>query len=168
MDNELYHYGRKGMKWGQNIFGRRNSSGSGTKKSTTKSISSRISKANKQRKKAKAQEDKKKQEVKEANKIKKKKVSEMTDDELQSRINRLQMEKQYRDLEASLYPKKGENFISQALKDAAKGSVNNLAGQAFDTIGGEAINKIGEMIAGYDAKNPNTRIVNARKRQKQK
>lgn len=168
MDDELYHYGRKGMKWGQNIFGRRNSSGSVSKKSITKSISSRISKANKQRKKAKAQEDKKKQEVKESNKIKKKKVSEMTDDELRSRINRLQMEKQYRDLEASLYPKKGESYITKALKDAGQSSLKNLSEQAFDTIGGETINKIGEMIAGYDAKNPNTRIVNARKRQKQK
>ena len=34
--SELYHYGRKGMKWGQHIFGRRNSGSSSSKSGSKK------------------------------------------------------------------------------------------------------------------------------------
>ena len=34
--DELYHYGRRGMKWGQHIFGRRNSPSSSSKSGSKK------------------------------------------------------------------------------------------------------------------------------------
>ena len=96
-NDELYHYGRKGMKWGQNIFGKVKTGASRVRK--------KISENNAHRK-----------EVKRANRLRSKPLSKLTDAELKERISRLNMEKQAFDLIKQTTPsvQKGTKFMSSA------------------------------------------------------
>ena len=80
-DEELYHWGIKGMKWGVRRF--QNPDGS-------------LTPAGKKRYSAEGGEGEEKPNY--APKAPKKSASDYTDDELRAQINRMQMEKQYRDL----------------------------------------------------------------------
>lgn len=80
-DEELYHWGIKGMKWGVRRF--QNPDGS-------------LTPAGKKRYGAEDGEGEEKPNY--APKAPKKSASDYTDDELRTQINRMQMEKQYRDL----------------------------------------------------------------------
>ena len=80
-DEELYHWGIKGMKWGVRRF--QNPDGS-------------LTPAGKKRYSAEGGEGEEKPNY--APKAPKKNASDYTDDELRAQINRMQMEKQYRDL----------------------------------------------------------------------
>lgn len=77
--DELYHYGRKGMKWGQHIFGK-------VKAGTTRAG----------RKIADSIRDKRAR--KKAEKLRAKPLSKLTDEELKERIKRLGIEKQAVDI----------------------------------------------------------------------
>lgn len=92
----LYHYGILGMKWGK-----RKTQGSGStssKKSSTENQS----------------EDYKKKNV-----LKKKKISEMSNAELKDLNNRLQLEKQYKELTRA-ETSAGKKFVTDVLTNAAK------------------------------------------------
>mgnify|MGYP004455753957 FL=1 len=80
-DEELYHWGIKGMKWGVRRF--QNPDGS-------------LTPAGKKRYSVEGGEGEEKPNY--APKAPKKSASDYTDDELRAQINRMQMEKQYRDL----------------------------------------------------------------------
>lgn len=80
-DEELYHWGIKGMKWGVRRF--QNTDGS-------------LTPAGKKRYSEEGGEGGKKPDY--APKAPKKSAGDYTDDELRAQINRMQMEKQYRDL----------------------------------------------------------------------
>lgn len=132
--DELYHYGRKGMKWGQHIFGKERPAGESRKKkskdvenrfvSGAKSVASKVSAS-----RAKAKEDKRIQ------KLKKKKISDMTDDELAEytdRMNRERLAKQVRDNARVLDPQnvsKGRSFISSIGRDVIAPTAKNVGRQ---------------------------------------
>jgi hypothetical protein len=80
-DEELYHWGIKGMKWGVRRF--QNPDGS-------------LTPAGKKR--YSAEDGEREEKPNYAPKAPKKSASDYTDDELRAQINRMQMEKQYRDL----------------------------------------------------------------------
>ena len=94
--DELMHYGRKGMKWGQNIFGKKLSS----------------------LKKRKGDSD---SDDGEPNKPKqaappKKTVKDMSDAELQREVNRLQLEQRYKQLTPEQVSK-GKKFAQTIMND---------------------------------------------------
>lgn len=112
-NNELYHHGIKGMKWGVRRSRAQLGYSSGPRKT-----------------KKQAQKVSSKQQRKEA-------MKKMSDAELRSRINRIQMEKQYMQLtEPQLSP--GKKFVKDVLTNAAKQTVTNYTAK-YMTKGMEAL-----------------------------
>ena len=140
MNNELYHFGVRGMKWGvrkaQPTGGGSHSSGDSTPKASGGGSSSGGSK-----KVANATVTRSKQssggtpkssskpspgaKIKNYNNSRKQKnqpedLSGLSDKELRQRINRLQMEKQYRQLTAQPETFSGKKMAKEILTNAAK------------------------------------------------
>lgn len=149
-DDELAHYGVKGMKWGV----RRTSEqlGHTTKKAASK-VAEGVKKAYAKRKERKASE-------KSAKAAKKKKVKDMTDDELKAHISRLQLEKTYLDLKKSTAPQrsKGSKFVENVITKSG----DNIATQFTTYVLGTATNK------AFASMFNDPSIVNPKKGQKDK
>lgn len=154
MDEKLYHYGVKGMKWGVHRTPAQLGHTTGTKKkksgpsvlSKAKTAISNRREANKQ-KKAEAS----------AKKSQKKRLSEMSDDELQAQIKRLELEKRYRDLSPQK-SHRGRDFVTGVLENSAK----NIATQTTTYVMGRAVNAVLKDITG------DPQVVNPKKGQKDK
>ena len=118
MEYELYHWGIKGMKWGIRRF--QNKDGSLTPEGKKRYENGDGSSGGGKSKTAKA---------------KAKSTKDMTDDELRTRINRLQLEKNVLDLEkqvSSLSPQKvakGQGFVQKIGKEVIAPALLN-AGRA--------------------------------------
>ena len=108
--DELYHYGRKGMKWGQHIFGKQSSSSGKRKKKSA--LQNYLTK----RKKRKAAEAAAEKARLEAKAYKRKKIKDMSDAELKERIARLELEKRYSDLKSETSKSQtgiGKRFVNK-------------------------------------------------------
>ena len=153
--SELYHYGRKGMKWGQHIFGKQHSSG--TAAPTT--LRGKIEEKKKARAKAKAAEEKqRKAEAKARELTKHKSVKKMSDAELKDRINRLKMEDEYRKLmRDNDTVTKGAKFVMSVLEKVGKDALEQTLAYAVEN----QINK--HIFNGDDAIDPKN-IQNRRKK----
>lgn len=130
MDNELQHWGIKGMKWGIRRY--QNKDGSLTPEG--------------------------KKRYDDATNSSKDDISKMTDDEIRKKINRIQLEKQYRDLMKPQEQKRvnsGKVFVQDVLRTSGK----NIATQLVTYAMGTAVNK-------YLGKGKS--IVNPKKGQKDK
>lgn len=141
-NDELYHYGIKGMKWG--IRRTPEQLGHVTKKvgdaassagkaigSAAKKAGSAISKKAAESKRNREAKKKHEEEVKKTQQNSKKKISELTNDELRDRIQRMQLENQYR----SLMPQqksKGQAFVSTIANQVIKPAATNAAKQYLE------------------------------------
>lgn len=150
-DEELYHWGIKGMKWGVRRF--QNPDGS-------------LTPAGKKRYSTEGGEGEEKPNY--APKAPKKNASDYTDDELRTQINRMQMEKQYRDLagqtnvreddpnkELKLQRERlqlqrdvknlkkeinsGQTFVGSVLSDAGKKALTTMATGAMLYMGKQTV-----------------------------
>lgn len=122
-NNELKHYGVLGMRWGV----RRTPAQLGRSSDSSKKRKVRESRKAKKAAKAKASESSKKT------------VKDMTDAELREKINRLNLEKQYKDLSKNeTAQSRGKQFV----KDVLKKSAENLAPQVLNYFGAKGINKL--------------------------
>ena len=120
-NNELMHYGVPGMKWGV----RRTPAQLGRKKtSSSKSL------FGKKKSKSKAKTKTKSESSKEETAPKKKSVKEMSDDELNAAIRRMQLEQTY----ASLSPQK----VSTG-KAITKRILNNIVVPAAEDVGRQMV-----------------------------
>mgnify|MGYP004619917415 CR=1 FL=1 len=125
MENELYHHGIKGQKWGV----RRTKAQLGYKTGTDRkeSGSSDVPSGSREAVKNYIAKRKAKKAIKTEAEVsnKKRSVSDMSDAELQSAINRKRLEQQY----SQLYPK-SESFISKFAKKTANEVIVPSATQA--------------------------------------
>lgn len=144
--DELYHYGRKGMKWHQHIFGKDNKNSSGAKKKKASELD-RLKKraiekhqAKKQRKHDESQKKQlEKKETRERLKADMKSPKKMSDAELKSRIERLKMEKDYKDLLNNTSGiSKGKKFVANVLEKSGE----SLAIQVVNHLGSKGLNKM--------------------------
>lgn len=123
-NNELTHWGVKGQKWGVRRY--RNTDGS-----LTQAGKSRYSEKNDQH------DDYRKAHSK-------KSVKTMSDKELREVNNRLQMERQYKDL--SKKAKVGKNAVSSFVKGAATLTAVAGAYKIYKGYADSAIDKLGDVI----------------------
>ena len=126
-DDELMHYGRKGMKWGMSIFGKKKSSGVKKKKKGKQVVDSVTEKkaSNGSGPSKKSSSSSTKKEV-----PKERSVKDMSDNELREKINRIRLEQEY----ARLNPRKvsaGEAAVNKILNDVVIPSATNAARNAL-------------------------------------
>lgn len=126
MGHELYHHGIMGMKWGV--------------RRTPEQLGHRVSRRTSR---TKSRDSEKSSEAR------RKHIRDLSDDELKARIQRLEMEKKYRDLlksENEAKSTRGKNFVLHVLEASGK----NIATQATTYAMGSMINK----MVGNDIVNP--------------
>ena len=134
-NGDLYHYGTKGQKWGL----RRYQYKDGT---LTPLGRKRLEKLTKERTKLLGNSDQSKETV-----PVKKSVKDLSDEELRSTINRLQMEKQLADLTRQPETKKGKSVVGQILSKSGQAAASTLTTAGFTYLGKQAIkNMAGEKV----------------------
>lgn len=156
-NNELYHYGRKGMKWYQNIFSKDKSSGSsGKSKKAGDSDDDDGSSGGKQ-----SRSNSDSGSSTSSAKPKPKSVKDMSDEELNAAIKRLESEQRYNKLMKDMNPEK-EHKAKEFVMDVVEKSGKNIATQFVTYSMGVAVNKAFEKAFNDD------KIVNPKKGQKDK
>ena len=117
--DELMHYGRKGMKWGQHIYGRlyRHKDGSLTSfgRKKAKKYAAKYKRLTGSRPTAKSIEM---YTSKPLSKPEQKSIKDMSDDELTNKIDRLRLEQRYQELQPA-HISKGKRFIDNVFVPAA-------------------------------------------------
>lgn len=128
-ESELYHHGRKGMKWGQHIFG--------AAKSVSGKIKARKVKKQRQKALAKAREKKKinEQRMKDAvnGKIN---IKEMTDKELSARLARLSLENEVKKAEGKPEKSLKNVVVDDVVKPAAIAAGKNIVQGYLEDLAG--------------------------------
>ena len=128
MDDYLEHYGHRGMKWGQHIFGDYQSHAKYAKGKTATGTF----KKNKKQTEPKAQTKTEEQKA-----PKQKRLQDLSDDELRTLLNRARMEDEYRRLQ----PKKldvgkrlVQNVLVPVLEQQAKNYLNAQLGKVVSDL----------------------------------
>lgn len=131
ISDELYHSGRKGMKWGQRLYQYKDGSLTplGKLRYGKKGLSKESSNDNASDTKS----------IK-TTKLTKKKIKDMSDEEIQARIKRLNLEKELaktmKDVDSQT-TSKGKQIVTNILENSAK----NIGTQLVTYVMGKGVNK---------------------------
>ena len=127
MDNELYHHGVKGMKWGVRKTPVRSSSGATRKrKSNTLSLFKKTTRNASVAKSSQAQT---------------KSVKDMSDDELQRKIDRARLEQKYLELNPETVSR-GRRIAKSVINNVIVPSAEDLGKQVVKSFMAKGINKV--------------------------
>lgn len=127
MDNELYHHGVKGMKWGVRKTPVRSSSGATRKrKSNTLSLFKKTTRNASVAKSSPAQT---------------KSVKDMSDDELQRKIDRARLEQKYLELNPETVSR-GRRIAKSVINNVIVPSAEDLGKQVVKSFMAKGINKV--------------------------
>lgn len=129
--NVLQHHGVKGQRWGVRRY--QNKDGSLTALGKKREEKDKLKSANKELKALRAENAK----LKKQTNANSRRVSELSDDELRQKINRLNLEKQYADIYKQLNPVSdkphpGKEFVNKMLKEAIVPSLVNVGKSAIE------------------------------------
>ena len=129
MDNELYHHGVKGMKWGVRKTPVRSSSGNTRKqKSNTMSL-------------FKKKKTTRNASVTKSSQAQTKSVKDMSDDELQRKIDRARLEQKYLELNPETVSR-GRRIAKRVINDVIVPSAEDLGKQVVKSFMAKGINKV--------------------------
>ena len=129
MDNELYHHGVKGMKWGVRKTPVRSSSGATRKQ---KSITLSLFKKKKTTRKVSSAN---------SSPAKTKSIKDMSDDEIQKKIERVQLEQQYQELDPKSVSR-GKRIAKRVMDDVIVPAAVDIGKQAVKSIMANGVNKV--------------------------
>lgn len=134
----LMHDGILGMKWGQRRY--QNKDGTLTEEGKRRKAEQR--RAASETRKKREESDKKKQA--EITALQKRNTATMTDEELRTKVNRLQLEKQYRDLlpKQEVQVSAGQKFVKDVLGTAGKAVATTLITGGALYLGRQALAKM--------------------------
>ena len=155
VNNELYHYGVLGMRWGVRRFQKKDGS-------LTTAGKKRAAENDDQ-----STEQATRTATKSSSSSSKKSIRDMTDEELVNKINRMSLEKRYKELAAQVNPPKstkGRDFAMRVMDKIGENVITNLGTQAANKLIGDAINAAFKV----DSSDTANRIVNPSKGQSDK
>lgn len=158
-DDYLAHYGVLGMKWGVRRTAAQLGNHVRTKRTQVKRKQSLA--------KARATREKNRKAAAKRQKLLDKGLlspKKMTDEELKAKIERLNLEKEFKKSMADARGDGGKKYVTDILKKIGENTLTNLGTQAATHIVGEAINK----AAGVSSSDTAKRIVNPQKGQSDK
>lgn len=147
MSDYIYHHGIKGQRWGIRRY--QNPDGSLTAAGKRRYAKLETQSARIEAEKKRLDPNK---EKKTPNPHGKKSVFDMSDDELNREIERLGLEKRYKDFMKDLYPQpKRERYFNgrKVVGDIMTGALTNLGKNVVETAAGNSLNKLGK-AAGLD------------------
>ena len=128
MDNELYHHGVKGMKWGVRKTPVRSSSGNTRKqKSNTMSL-------------FKKKKTTRNASVAKSSPAQTKSVKDMSDDELRRKIERVRLEQQYKQLNPGTVSK-GRRIAKRVMNNIIVPAAEDLGKQVVKSFMAKGVNK---------------------------
>ena len=127
MDNELYHHGVKGMKWGVRKTPVRSSSDTTRKrKSNTLSLFKKTTRN---------------ASVAKSSPMQTKSVKDMSDDELRKKIERIQLEQDYLQLDPKAVSR-GKRITKRVMDDMIVPAAVDIGKQAVKSIMANGVNKV--------------------------